>query len=95
MTRPLYERYDNAKPVGVYSMGYCGYLFFAPIDDDKFTCDYVVCFEHPCSSDPRGYARANYRRHTVTYTDSYENPRPLVWRDHRRVYLDDVMRTDI
>ena len=94
MAKPLYERYDDAKPVGVYSNGYLGYLFFAPIDDDKFTCDYVVCREYPNSSDPRGYTRANYRRHNVSFGE-YGARRAHVWRDHRRVYLDDVLRTDI
>lgn len=92
--KPLYQRYENEKPIGVYQMGLCGYLFFEPIDDDKFTCDYIVCFEYPYSKGPKGYTRANYRRHNVSYTSSYDNPRAFVWRDHSRVYLDDVMRTN-
>lgn len=89
--KPLYKRYENEKPAGVYAMGYCGYLFFDPIGDDKYTCDFVVCFEYPCSTAPAGVARSNYRRHNVTYGAS---GRPLVWRDHARVYLEDVMRTN-
>ena len=92
---PLYKRYEDQKPVGVWASGYCGYLFFEPIDDDKYTCDYVVCFENPYSKSPNGYARSNYRRHNITYTNSYDNPRALIWRDHMRVYLDDVLRTDL
>jgi len=97
--KPLYKRYANEEPAGVYSMGYCGYLFFEPKEDDRYMCDYVVCFECPCSTAPDGYARSDYRRHTVTYGGAEERyhgieRRPHIWRDHARVYLDDVLRTN-
>lgn len=72
-----------------YAMGYCGYLFFEPVGDDRYTCDYVICYEYPNSKDPKGYTRANYRRHSVHYT---LRCRPYINRDGRRIYLDDVLR---
>jgi len=87
--KPLYKRYEDDKPVGVYSMGYCGYLFFTPKDDDRYTCDCVICYEYPNSNDPKGYTRAEYRRHKVHYTTS---GRAYVWRNHWRIYISDVMR---
>lgn len=89
--KPLYKRYEDEKPAGVYSMGYCGYLFFDPIDEDQFECDFVVCYEYPNSSDPKGYTRADYRRHNVHYT---LRCRPFIYRDRSRVYLDEVIRTN-
>lgn len=90
--QPLYKRYENEEPAGVYSMGYAGYLFFEPKDDDALECDFVVCYEYPNGNNPRGYTRAEFRRHNVAYTNSYDNPRAFIWRDRRRVYLDDVLR---
>lgn len=95
--KPLYKRYENEEPAGVYSMGYCGYLFFEPIGDDREhvtrwgNCDFVVCYEYPNSQDAKGYTRKDYRRHTVRYAKS---GRPYISRDGAKIYLDDVMRTD-
>ena len=89
--KPLHERYKDEKPAGVYSMGYCGYLFFEPIEDDKYSCDFVVCREYPNSADPKGYTRAEYRRHNVKYTLKC---RPYINRDGSKLYLDDVLRAD-
>jgi len=89
--QPLYKKYD--KPAGVYSSGYLSYLFFEPKDGDKDVCDFIICREYPCSACDSGVMRADYRRHNIHYTDSYEYPRAYVWRDHARVYLSDVLAT--
>lgn len=90
--QPLYKRYENEEPAGVYSRGYCGYVFFEPTGDDRGACDYVVCYEYASDLSPRGYVRKEYRRHTVKYTTG---GREFIWRDRARVYLDEVLRANM
>ena len=83
--KPLYKRYEHEEPAGVYQAGYCGYLFFEPLEEDRWSCDYVVCF-----TGHNGY-RGEYRRHRVSY-GGHEWRRPHIRRDGARLYLDDVLR---
>lgn len=92
--KPLYERYADEKPVGVYSMGYYGYLFFEPVGDDRYSCDYVVCYEYPNSNNPKGYTRADYRRHKVHYRTGYGACRPYIRKGRNYIYLENVLRVN-
>lgn len=85
MRKTLAEKYEKETPVGVYSVsnGYA-YLIFDLCEEDKGEVDreYVVC---SCSD----AGRTRYRRTGVHYSKS---GRPYIYRDQRKIYLDEVMR---
>lgn len=87
MTEPMYKRYADVKPVGIYSANaFFGILLFEPdeIDRGKDGCDFISCYAS-------GDMRYNFHKNGVNYTPS---GRAYVVKGHTRFYLDEFLRTD-
>lgn len=79
---PLYKQYQNAAPVGVYTICNFGGLAILDISGDGGT---AVC----AWSYGDGYK--NIRRHKIQYTYT---GRAYIRKNGRRYYFDQIMRTN-
>jgi hypothetical protein len=79
---PLYKQYENAAPVGVYTICNFGGLAILEIDESS---ESAVC----AWSYGDGYQ--NIRRHKIHYTYT---GRAYVRKNGRRYYFDQIMRTN-
>ena len=81
MKAPLYKRYENAQPVGVYPMTNCGGLAVLDILEAEGTA--VAAFHWG-----DGYQQT--RRHRIQYSSS---GRAYIRKQGCRYYFDEIMRT--
>lgn len=90
MAKTLKELYKEEKPVGVYSMGMCGVLFYIVTGEDETShgkgIDFVCALSVPNDTDER---ITDYRRVRMFYDDFEE---PCVKYMARVISLSDVLR---
>lgn len=81
---PLYKKYENTKPIGVFPL--CNFGGVEILDIINGYDTYVVaCFNF-------GTGRQKIRKHKVCYPE-YRSCRPYFWKEHKRYYMEDFMRT--
>lgn len=85
---PLYKKYGDRKPDGIYSFNaFFGVLFFYPDEeDDTWDCDFICC----CESN--GF-RYGFRRHKIH--DNYVDGRDYIYKGNQKIYLCDVIRKEM
>lgn len=83
--KPMYDRYTDKEPIGVYSFLYdFGINFYEPDEIDKYkeNCDFICCYTN-------SKHKWNFRKHKVYYMPS---GRPFIKKGNHRIYLDNVIR---
>ena len=82
---PLYKQYENAAPVGAYTMGNTFALVILDIDSAGDIA--VAAFTKPAGQP--GYY--NIRRHKISYTHT---GRPYIRKGGMRFYFDQIMKME-
>lgn len=88
MTKPLYKRYGEKTPDGLYAFNaFFGMVLYLPQNDDSFIedCDLICAWE----SNGQKYG---FHRHKIHYTSS---GRSYVRKGNIKVYLDETIRADL
>ena len=82
---PLYKQYENAAPVGAYTM--CNTSALVILDIDSAGDIAVAAFTNPARQP--GYY--NIRRHKISYTYT---GRPYIRKGGMRFYFDQIIRME-
>lgn len=81
---PMYKRYQNKQPIGVYTLcNTVGVLFFEPDENDKYNdnCDVIAAYASE--------TRWGFHRHKIHYNST---GRAYIRKGSYRIYLDEVIR---